>query len=74
MKLSVSLPGEDVEFLDSYVKARGLDSRSAAVQEAVRLLRSGDLEAAYAAAWSDWGQAEDSLLWASTSADGLGDP
>ena len=30
MKVSVSLPAEDVEFLDSYANERGLDSRSAA--------------------------------------------
>ena len=34
MKLSVSLPGEDVDFLDAYARERGLESRSAAVQQA----------------------------------------
>src|SRR5260370_803923 len=29
MKVSVSLPEEDVEFLDSYAQARGIESRSA---------------------------------------------
>lgn len=73
MKVSVSLPGEDVEFLDEYAKARGLDSRSAAVQQAVRLLRSGELESAYAAAWSEWVGVEDAQLWASAVGDGLVD-
>ena len=72
MKLSVSLPGQDVEFLDAYAKARGLESRSAAVQDAVRLLRSEALEAAYAAAWEEWTNAGEGPRWESTAADGLG--
>ena len=40
MKVSVSLPGDDVRFLDEYAKDRGLHSRSAAVHKAVRLLRT----------------------------------
>lgn len=73
MKVSVSLRGEDVEFLDSYAKTRGLESRSAAVHEAIRLLRSGELEAAYEAAWRDWTETDDALVWAPTAGDGLRD-
>lgn len=73
MKVSVSLPDEDVAFLDAYAEAHRLDSRSAALQEAVRVLRYGDLEGAYAAAWEDWSRADDAALWASTDADALGD-
>ncbi len=40
MKLSVSLPDEDVEFLDAYAKSKGSESRSAVVHKAVRLLRA----------------------------------
>ena len=40
MKISVSLPDEDVEFLDSYAESQGYGSRSAVVHTAVRLLRS----------------------------------
>jgi Arc/MetJ-type ribon-helix-helix transcriptional regulator len=72
VKLSVSLPGEDVEFLDAYVRERHLDSRSAAVQQAVRLLRTGELSAAYEGAWDEWASAEDAELWDGTSKDGLG--
>ena len=39
MKVSVSLPSEDVKFLDVYAEEQGLESRSAALQRAVRLLR-----------------------------------
>jgi len=73
MKVSVSLRGEDVDFLDAYAKTRGLESRSAAVHEAIRLLRSEELEAAYAAAWRDWSETDDAPLWASTAGDGLRD-
>jgi len=32
LKISVSLPSEDVEFLDEYAKSPGVGSRSAVVQ------------------------------------------
>ena len=71
MKLSVSLPVEDVSYLDAYAQAQGLDSRSAAVQKAVRLLRSSELGAAYEDAWTSWAGSDDADLWDDTSADGL---
>lgn len=71
MKVSVSLPDEDVEYLDAYAQTQGLDSRSAALQKAVRLLRASELGAAYEDAWSDWGDSEDAELWDTTRADGL---
>lgn len=71
MKVSVSLPGEDVEFLDEYAKERGLDSRSAAVHQAVRLLRTAELGAAYESAWTEWAATADGSLWESTVGDGL---
>ena len=72
MKVSVSLPDADVEFLDAYAKRRGVASRSAVVHAAVRLLRSSELGAAYEDAWSTWSADEDAALWESTAADGLG--
>jgi Arc/MetJ-type ribon-helix-helix transcriptional regulator len=70
MKLSVSLPDDDVEFLDSYADAQGLDSRSAVVHKAVRLLHANSLGDAYEAAWDEWGgDGEDD--WSSASSDGL---
>lgn len=71
MKLSVSLPDDDVDYLDAYVRAQGLESRSAAVQKAVRLLRASELGAAYEDAWAEWGEGEDDQLWDSVTADGL---
>ncbi len=71
MKVSVSLPDADVEYLDVYAQTQGLDSRSAALQKAVRLLRASELGAAYEDAWTDWVESEDAELWQAATADGL---
>ena len=71
MKVSVSLPEEDVDFLDQYAKKEGYESRSAVLQKAVRLLRASGLGAAYEEAWREWAASGHGELWESTSADGL---
>ncbi|MCW2546729.1 MAG: uncharacterized protein JWN96_1189 [Mycobacterium sp.] len=71
MKLSVSLPAEDVAVLDEYARTAGLPSRSAAVQYAIRLLRLPDLEQNYAEAWDDWEASGEQETWETASADGL---
>lgn len=71
MKVSVSLPSEDVEFLDEYAKKQGYESRSAVLHKAVRLLRATELSAAYENAWREWAESGDAEVWESTSADGL---
>jgi Arc/MetJ-type ribon-helix-helix transcriptional regulator len=71
MKVSVSLPDEDVEFLDAYAHSQGLPSRSAVVHKAVRLLRGAELAPAYEDAFSSWDQSEDAPYWDVTAADGL---
>ena len=73
MKLSVSLPEEDVATLDSYARSAGLSSRSAALRHAVRLLREVDLEGDYEAAWAEWESSGDEAAWAATDADGTVD-
>lgn len=70
MKVSVSLPGDDIEFLDAYAREQGLDSRSAAVHKAVRLLRTMELAAPYELAWTEWAS-DDADAWDATAADGL---
>ena len=70
MKLSVSLTAEDVAFLDHYAQGRGRSSRSAAVKDAVALLRASELGDEYAKAWEEWSSTEDVELWDSTVADG----
>jgi Arc/MetJ-type ribon-helix-helix transcriptional regulator len=73
MKVSVSLPGEDIRFLDEYAREQGLESRSAAVHKAVRMLRSADLSAAYESAWEQWATEGEAEPWESTVGDGLSD-
>jgi Arc/MetJ-type ribon-helix-helix transcriptional regulator len=71
MKLSVSLPDEDVDFLDTYAQTQGFASRSAVVHKAVRLLRASELGPAYEDAWSEWSNGNDAELWEATASDGL---
>jgi len=71
MKVSVSLPEDDIDFLDKYAKKEGYESRSAVVHKAVRLLRASGLGAAYEEAWREWTASGEDELWESTSADGL---
>lgn len=71
MKLSVSLAGEDVEFLDAYANAHALASRSAVVQHAIRALRRSELPDAYRQAWDEWGGGADAELWDAAAGDGL---
>ena len=71
MKLSVSLPDEDVEFLDEYARTQGYASRSAVVHRAVRLLRASELGNAYADAWQEWSETVDRDAWDATVGDGV---
>ncbi len=71
MKVSVSLPGEDVQFLDAYAKDRGLDSRSAALHRAVRLLRTSELGGTYQTAWDEWLVDGEAAAWDATAGDGI---
>lgn len=71
MKMSVSLPEEDVEFLDAYVKDQSAGSRSAALHKAVVLLRAAQLADAYEDAWASWVSSDDAGAWNAALADGL---
>lgn len=71
MKISVSLPSEDIQFLDEYAKAQGYASRSAVVHTAVRILRSSKLGDAYADAWQEWEDSGSSEAWDPAASDGL---
>ncbi len=71
MKLSVSLPDDDVRFIDGYAESQGIGSRSAVLQQAIRLLRAAQLGDAYARAWGEWIDSGEAESWESTTADGL---
>lgn len=69
MKLSISLPEEDVALIDRLVAEHGIASRSAVLQRALDLLRARTLGDAYAAAWAEWD--DDGGDWDVTVDDGL---
>lgn len=73
MKVSVSLPDEDVAYLDAYARAQGVGSRSAVLHRAVRLLRMAELGDSYEAAWQEWFDSDDHDAWEQATADGLAD-
>jgi hypothetical protein len=71
MKLSISLPDVDVAYLDQFAKAHGLTTRSAAIQQALRIVREASLGAAYEEAWAEWDSNGDAALWDRTVGDGM---
>jgi Arc/MetJ-type ribon-helix-helix transcriptional regulator len=73
VKIGVSLPKADIEFLDDYARRSGVRSRSAALHEAVRSLRDAYLEAAYLEADGDWYSSGEAEAWETVTADGLDD-
>ncbi|MBF6571087.1 MAG: ribbon-helix-helix protein, CopG family [Candidatus Binataceae bacterium] len=66
-KLSISLPDSLAGFVENYRKKHGLN-RSQVFEEAIKLLRNRELEAAYRAA-----DAESDQAWENTIGDGLAD-
>jgi Arc/MetJ-type ribon-helix-helix transcriptional regulator len=71
MKVSVSLPGEDVAFLDAYASAHAYSSRSAVVHQAVQALRLGELDEAYGDAWAEWDASGEADIWDAAVGDGV---
>ena len=71
MKLSLSLPDGDVAFLDEYARRHDVESRSGAVQQAIRRLRESELGDEYEAAWREWYDSGDSEAWEAVAGDGL---
>ncbi|MGI8684371.1 MAG: ribbon-helix-helix domain-containing protein [Acidimicrobiales bacterium] len=70
MKLSVSIPDEDVEFIDRYASEHAVASRSGVVKRALTLLRANELGEAYAQAWEEWRKSGGDA-WDAASSDGL---
>lgn len=70
-KVSLSLAEDDVAFLDREALDGRFASRSAAVQEAVRLLRESRLADAYAEAFGEWRDSEEDAAWDVASTDGI---
>ncbi|WP_043264357.1 ribbon-helix-helix protein, CopG family [Streptomyces sp. CT34] len=73
MKISVSLPEEDVVYLDAYAARTEAESRSAVIHAAVEQLRAAELRADYEAAFAEWDASEDAAFWDRFTGDGLTD-
>ncbi|MGI8880975.1 MAG: ribbon-helix-helix domain-containing protein [Jatrophihabitans sp.] len=71
MKVSVSLPEVDVQWLDAQVADHGHGSRSAVVQMAIDALRHVSLQQDYADAWQEWYESGEAELWECTVGDGI---
>lgn len=63
MKLSISIPDEECEFLDQCVEDGLYPSRSAVVLRALRLLKNADLGAMYDEAFAEWEASAESADW-----------
>ena len=70
MKVSVSLPEDDIAFVDRYARDTGT-TRSAAMHQAVQMLRSRSLAADYEAASEEWEAGGEADLWDAVTGDGL---
>lgn len=71
MKISVSLPGGDVAFLDEYASSHQYASRSAVVHHAIQALRLGQLREAYGDSWADWDASGEGSSWDAVVGDGI---
>ncbi|WP_432833836.1 ribbon-helix-helix domain-containing protein [Dactylosporangium sp. CA-092794] len=70
MKVSVSLPEDDIDFVDRYARDHGT-TRSAAMHEAVQMLRHRNLAMDYAAANEEWVASGEADLWDAVTGDGV---
>ncbi len=73
MKMSVSLPDDQVRSLDRYAQDHGLASRSAAVQRAIELLVLDGLQSEYDEAFEEWRASGEDAVWDHVATDGLAD-
>ena len=63
MKFSINLPAAELNFLDKCVKDGRYPSRSAVVLDALRLLRSAEMGAMYADAFTEWDKSKEGIDW-----------
>ncbi|HET8896158.1 MAG TPA: ribbon-helix-helix domain-containing protein [Protaetiibacter sp.] len=68
VKVSISIPDGDLAYLDTQTLAGRYPSRSAALHDAIRMLRESELADAYAEAFAERHDDE----WETAAADGLG--
>ncbi|SDC15834.1 ribbon-helix-helix domain-containing protein [Actinokineospora iranica] len=73
MKLSVSLPEDDVRFIDEYSSRIDVSNRSSVIQIAIGLLRESSMRDEYAQAFDEWEASGEAEIWAATAGDGPAD-
>jgi len=73
MKVSLSLPADDVRFLDEQMSLGRYASRSAVAAGAIQAMRRQELADSYVAAFDEWAASGEAALWETTAADGLSD-
>lgn len=71
MELTISLPFEDVEFIDKYAAVNSVPGRSGVLQRALRMLKEAELEKQYEAAMDEWFHTGENDLWDGVAADGF---
>lgn len=71
MKISISLEGKDLTFLDKYASDHSLGTRSAAFRKAIDALRKEELAWQYERAFSEWEGSNDQAFWDQFSGDGI---
>ncbi len=67
-KLSISIPGSSLAFIEKYRKSHSMKSRSHVIETAINVLRERELETAYRDAAREYDPA-----WEVTNPDGLAD-
>ncbi len=70
MKLSVSLPADDVRFIDEYSARIDVRNRSSVIQIALNLLRESSMSEGYAEAFAEWETSGEAELWQVAATDG----
>jgi Arc/MetJ-type ribon-helix-helix transcriptional regulator len=61
LRVSASLPVEDVKFLDTFRRAKGFRSRSSMLHLAIYMLQRAQLTSSYEASWAEWKDSPDSV-------------
>ncbi len=68
---ALTVSGISGRFLDAYARSQGIESRSAAVHKAVRMLRASELGEAYEDAFASWDDEGEAATWDAVTADGV---
>lgn len=69
--MSVSLPDDDVAFIDEFLERSGDETRSAVLQRAISMLRAVQLADSYDVAFREWHESGEADVWDVAVGDGL---